>query len=359
MNVRVGYTAYLVALIAEASMAAGRLLDIDPERRAAIAQAARSESSLLSARLDGSPLDDATAADVDSGRWATPDELVAVERVGGWAGALRLEGMATADVAAVEYANLLRAHAEEPRLATELFDRPLAVLGELHGLICTGLVDPEVVGRTRGTVQAIHDGAQGRVVFNPPDPDLLPGLLAELEAWLRGDGQEGSAAYPAPVAAAIVHELVLQWQPYEAANGRLARAASRLVLRARGMDPDGLAVPERVWAQDPAGYYSEVAATIRRRGDLGPWVERSTEALVAALDEAARAAHPEAPAVEPSSRARAAAAQMAAGEVITVADYARRHGVSRETAWRDLRTLAVYGAVVREPRSLGRRYRKP
>lgn len=359
MDVRVGYTSHLVALIAEASTAAGRLLDIDHDRRAALAQASRRESARLSARLDGSPLDDEIAASVDEGRWVAPDELVAVERVGGWAGALRLEGMATADVAAVEYANLLRAHAEEPRLAAELFDQPLAVLAELHGLICTGLVDPEVIGRSRSTVQAIHDGAQGRVVFNPPDPEQLPGLLAELESWLRGDGQEGSAAYPAPVAAAIVHELILQWQPYEAANGRLARAASRLVLRARGMDPDGLAVPERAWAQDPGGYYGEVAATIRRRGDLGPWVERMTEALVASLSAAADAAHPEAPPVEPSFRARAAAGEMASGEVVTVADYARKHGVSRETAWRDLRTLAIYGAVVREPRSLGRRYRKP
>lgn len=358
MEVRVDYTSYLVALIAEASTAAGRLLDIDPDRRAAIAQASRSESARLSARLDGSPLDDETVAAVDEGRWVAPQELVAVEQVGGWAAALRLEGMATSEVAAVEYANLLRAHAQESRLATDFFDRPLAVLAELHGLLCAGLVDPGVVGRSRGTAQAIHDGAQGRVVFNPPDPEQLPGLLADLEAWLRGDGQEGSAAFPAPVAAAIVHELILQWQPYEAANGRLARAAYRLVLRARGMDPDGLAVPERAWVQDPGGYYGEVAATIRRRGDLGPWVERCTEALVDALDEVALVAHPDAPPVEPSSRARAAAQQLAPGEVITVVEYATRHGVSRETAWRDLRTLAISGALRRERRSLGRRYRK-
>ena len=359
MDVRIGYTSYLVALIAEASTAAGRLLDIDPDRAADIAQASRHASARLSARLDGSPLDDETVAAVDEGRWVAPEELVAVEKVGGWAGALRLEGMATSEVAAVEYANLLRAHAQEARLATELFDRPLEVLAEVHGMLCSGLVDPEIVGRSRATAQAIHDGAQGRVVFNPPDPELLPGLLADLEAWLRGDGQEGSAAYPAPVAAAILHELLLQWQPYEAANGRLARAAYRLVLRARGMDPNGLAVPERTWAQDPGGYYSEVAATIRRRGDLGPWVERCTEALVSALDEAESVAHPDAPPVEPSSRARAAVQQLAPGEVLTVVDYAARHAVSRETAWRDLRTLAASGAVIREPRSLGRRYRKP
>ena len=357
MQIRVPYTAYLVALVAEASTAAGRLIDLEPDRRAAMAAQSRRDVARYSARLDGSPLDDATAAAVDDGTWTPPADVVAVQHVGGWAEALRLEGMATSDVAGVEYSNLLAADDLQPELAHDFFDRPLEALAALHAVICRGLVDADVAGRFRTTVQAVHDGAQGRVVYNAPDPLALPDLMAELQAWLRGDGQEGSAAYPAPVASAMVHELLLQWQPFEAANGRLARAAARLVLRARGMDPDGLAVPERWWAADPGGYYAEVAATIRRRGDLGPWAERSVEALAAALEDAADSAHA-APETTPDPRAITAAEQLGPGESITVADYAVAHGVSRETAWRDLRTLAVAGVVVREPKSLGRRFRK-
>lgn len=357
MNIRVPYTAYLVALVAEASTAAGRLLDLPPELREPLEQRARRDASRLSARLDGSPLEDGTAAGVDSGAWIPPAEVLEVERVGGWAGALRLEGMGTEDVAAVEYTNLLAAHREEPRLAEAFFDDPLAVLAELHAIICRGLVDPDVAGRRRMTAQAVHDGAQGRVIFNTPDPATVPGLLEDFRRWLRGVDGEGGAAFPAPVTAAVVHELLLQWQPFEAANGRVARAAGRLVLRARGMDPHGLAVPERRWAGDAGGYYGEVAATIRRRGNLGPWVEYATEALVEALEFAAAQAHPAAgPA--PSDRAMAAAGALAPGQSVTVADYAVQHGVSRETAWRDLRALAVWGEVVREPRNLGRRFRR-
>lgn len=357
MDIRVPYTAYLVSLVAEASTAAGRLLDLPIEQRAPVEQRSRRDACRFSARLDGSPLTDETAARVDSGAWTPPAAMLEVERVGGWAGALRLEGMATEDVAAVEYANLLTAHDEEPRLAERLFDEPLGVLAELHAIICRGLVDPTVAGRRRATEQAVHDGAQGRVIYNTPAPDQLPSLLAGLERWLRGDGQDGSAAYPAPVTAAVVHEVLLEWQPYEAANGRLARAASRLVLRARGMDPFGLAVPERAWVGDAGGYYGEVAATIRRRGDLGPWVERSAEALVDGLSTAAAQAHPVAgPAPHP--RALEAVAALAQDQTITVADYAARYGVSRETAWRDLRTLANWGDVVRMPRNLGRRFRR-
>ena len=358
MDIRVPYTAYLVALVAEASTAAGRLLDVPLDRIDALAQHARSQSAALSARLDASPLDEDTIALVDSGAWRPPGELATVQRAGGWASALRLDGMETMEVAAVEYANLLAAWDAETRLAQEFFDRPLQVLTELHGIICQGLVEPEVIGRYRTTVQAVHDGAQGWVIFNTADPESLPSLMTDLESWLRGSQREGSAAFPAPVAAAVVHEVLLQWQPFEAANGRLARAAARLVLRARGMDPFGLAVPEHEWAQDPGGYYNEVAATIRRRGDLGPWAERHTEALVAGLDAAVAAAHPDR-LVTPHPRALQAAEAMAPGDTVTVAEYAERHGISRESAWRDLRTLVVCGELSREPKSLGRRFRRP
>lgn len=358
MDIRVPYTAHLVALVAEASTAAGRLIDVEPAVRDEHAARARREAARFSARLDGSPLEDDTVAAIDAGTWVPPAEVFTIERVGGWAEALRLDGMATTDVAGVEYANLVAAAGQEPRLAEQFFDQPLDTLAELHALICRGLVDAEVAGRLRTTAQAVHDGAQGRVIFNTPDPQTLPGLMSDLQSWLRGDGKEGSAAYPAPIASAIVHEVVLQWQPYEAANGRLARAAARMVLRGRGMDPYGLAVPERWWAADAGGYYTEVAATVRRRGDLGPWAERSVEALAAALAAAAQAIHGGED-FTPHPRAAAAAQALAPGQTITVADYAEQHGVSRETAWRDLRALAVCGLVVREPKSLGRRFRKP
>lgn len=357
MDVRVTHTSYLVALLTDASMSAGRLLDVDEERRHGLVVAARREAARLSARLDGSPLEPATADAVDAGRWQHPAVVADGGRVGGWAGALRLDGMATQEVAAVEYANLLAAYDEEARLAGDFFDQPLKTLAQLHGLICEALVDPDVVGRLRTTEQAIHDGAQGRVIYNTPDPARLPELLGELEAWLRGDAAEGSTAFSAPVVAAVVHELLLEWQPYEAANGRVARAAARLVLRARGFDPSGLAVPERVWAGDPGTYYVEVAATIRRRGDLTVWAEHHTEALAEALSAAVDAVH--AIDVPPlSDRALGAVDELAAGQSVTVAQYAQRWKVSRETAWSELRALARSGHVERESAALGRRYRR-
>lgn len=357
MQVTLNYTHHLVSLVAETSALAGRLADLRPQERAALQDHARRESARLSARLDGSPLEPATVAAVEAGEWTRPEAPLSAERAGGWASALRLDVMDTQDVAAVEYDNLRRAYDAESALADELFDEPLQSLAHLHGVICEGLVAPEVIGRPRRTEQAVHDGAQGMVIFNAPDHESLPDLLAGLQRWLRGEDAEGSAAYPAPVVAAIVHERLLQWQPFEAGNGRVARAAARLILRARGFDTYGLAVPERLWFADPAGYYAEVAATMRRRDDLGPWVERQLETLQVALTEAVAAVRE--PLRPPSRRAAEFVQTLRSGEAVTVSEYAARLGTSREAAWRDLRDLMVAGQVIREPKTLGRRFRRP
>ena len=356
MQVALRYTHHLVQLIEDFALTAGRLADVPRDRREELRCDARREAALRSARLDGSPLEPATVEAVNTGNWRRPAALTATPRAGGWAGALRLDTMNTDEVAAVEYDNLLRVSAREGDLAAGFFDDPSATLAQVHGLVCEGLVEPEAVGRYRRTVQAVHDGAQGKVLFNTADPDTVPGLMQSLERWLRGDrGADSSAMYAAPVVAAVVHERLLQWQPFEAANGRVARAASRLVLLARGFDVGGLAVPERVWGADPVGYYGEVAATIRRREDLTPWVERHTQALVTAASAAAVALDRMA---RPAPRALAAVSALPAGDTITVDDYAARLGVPHEIAWGDLRLLAANGYVQQDSRTQGRRYRR-
>jgi Fic family protein len=324
--------------------------------------------------LDASPLDDATADAVDAGTWVWPagkrrfDEPagerrsddsagnVAAPQAGGWATALKLDGMATQQVAAVEYANLLACYDAEAELADQLFEAPLTVLTTLHGLICRGLVAPQVVGRPRRTIQAVHDGAQGRVLYNTPDPRVVPRLVDGLVEWLGATGSAGSAGLPTLVVAGVVHERLLEWQPFEAGNGRVARAAARLVLRARGLDPAAVAVPERTLAADPSGYHNEVAATIHRRGDLGPWLEWHTEAVVAGLAAVARRLVGHSPA--PPARAVQIAGRMAFGATITLGQYAAATGLSRDTAAADLRALVSAGTLRRDPHTRGLTFRR-
>jgi fido (protein-threonine AMPylation protein) len=358
---RVGYTDHLVGLLGRAEVAAARLARVPAEQRADPAASARSEASRLSARLDASPLSEATAdatehrlaageAVADAPPWQPPSD--ATGSGGGWASALGM-GQAEADtvepqdVAAVEYANLLACWDAEPGLAESLFAEPAETLRAAHRLLCHGLVAPEVAGRLRTTEQAVHDGATGRLIYQAASPGELPTLVEGLTRWLG----RGSAQAPAMVVAGAVHQRLLQWQPLEAANGRLARVAARLVLRARGLDPDGVAVAERVLAEDPLSYAEEVAATVRR-DDLGPWLERYAEAVVAGLERAAEAADPR-PAAAPPARGVELCAELGSGERLTLPDYADRTQVSHEAAAADLRLLRQAGWVRDEPGSHG------
>ncbi len=365
---QVTYTHHLVGLLGRAEAAAARLADADPDRRREVATLARREAARRSVRLDGSPLDEDTAARVDAGAGpgAGPDAArpgldreagtAGVRPLGvrsGWSSALNLDGMATQNVAALEYAGALAAHDAGAAAAASWHDDPLAVLADQHRLLVAGLVAPDVAGRWRRTEQAIHDGAQGRMLHRAPLPDAIPELMAGLARWIVGR----SPAVPAAVAAGVVHERVLELLPFEAANGRLARAAARIVRRARGLDPDAVAVPERAHAQDPLGYHAEVGATVRRRGDLGPWLERDTWALVVALEAAVDAVtgrpHPEA-----LPAARAVVDALAPGEGITVPEFAGRTGLGTASALVQLDALGRAGALAPDPGSRGLRWRR-
>ena len=351
---RFEYRDHLVGLIARTEAAAARLALAAPERRDELGAVARRDAARLSARLDGSPLTDETAADVDAaGGAASRPPLPPPESRGSWARALRLDGMATQEIAALEYANLLAAYDAETELAPALMSAPTEVIARLHGYVSEGLVEPEAIGRLRTVALDVHDGAQGQVVYRSPDPEALPRLLDGLAAWLGGP----SASKPTLVVAGIVHARLLEWQPFPGANGRVARAAARMVLRARGLDPAGVVVPERELAADPLGYHREVAASIRRRGDVTAWLERTGEALASACERAADAAHGFGPPA-PSAAALAAASELGPGYPVTLPGYAADRGVDRETARAELDALRRADLLRHEPGTQGLRLRR-
>jgi len=158
----------------------------------------------------------------------------------------------------------------------------------LHARITAGLVSEERAGRLRRGPRVVHDASVGRVLYFPTDPSSLPDAWDALLRHVTGSGPGGSAAHlPAAVRAALLHLELLRHQPFDAANGRIARAAGRLALLADDLLPSGLGAPDTVLAEDPLAYHEEVAASVRRR-DATAWVERILEtqggALRAAID---------------------------------------------------------------------------
>jgi hypothetical protein len=64
----------------------------------------------------------------------------------------------------------------------------------------------------------------------------------------------GGSAVPAPVLAAVAHGEILTLAPFGSADGVVARAVSRLITSASGLDPHGLGVPEVYWMRHAGDY---------------------------------------------------------------------------------------------------------
>jgi Fic family protein len=183
----------------------------------------------------------------DRGVRARAGEVVAASRLrGGWASAaidgaeVRPDALVSGDALDGSpmgrvVAAALAVQAETPRQADVLGRAPLQALSTLHAVASAGFVDDEQRGRLR-----TDDAAD--------DPLRLGPVPGHAEASQRMTALAGvlvsSTSAPALVVAAIAHAEVAVLRPFAWGSGLVARATTRLVLASRGVDPDGLTVPE-------------------------------------------------------------------------------------------------------------------
>jgi hypothetical protein len=96
---------------------------------------------------------------------------------------------------------------------------PLQALARLHAVAMAGRAEPDALGRPR------------------PDPGV-----AERLTTLAGVVTTSEA--PGVLVSGVVHGDLMTLRPFESSDDLVARAASRIVLVQRGVDPDALTVPE-------------------------------------------------------------------------------------------------------------------
>ncbi len=161
----------------------------------------------------------------DRGLRQSPPELTTESLLLGAHASAVLEGSSTDLVALRRGAGdevaqaALRVSSEVLALVPVLGRSPLQVFARLHTLAGKGVVDEADLGRPRDATAAQRLR------------DLAGLLVAPSEA-------------PALVVAAVVHAELATVAPFVSHNGIVARAAERLVLVARGVDPKSLVVPE-------------------------------------------------------------------------------------------------------------------
>ncbi len=338
---------HLVALIAEVERLAALVTAAPPGARTDLAAHRRVETVHASLALDGVATEDLPSEATARERVTASDAPAPGRPAGGsWLDTLRvLEDPGDAHVTACELLGALAAE-DSDDLTPAVFDTPDVVLAELHRRLTRGLVAPERAGALRELDQAVHDGATGRILYLTTAPAQLARELALLLDWVVGPGAREHGV----ITSGVLHAELLRLHPYDAANGRLARAAARLVLRARGLDPDHLAVPEPVLATDPLGTAEEVARTLRRR-DLTVWLERWAEAVAAGLRSSARALHTCDGAPEAAARAFALSHPR-----FTIAEFRAASAAGPEQARGQLAALLDAGLIRRVPGSRGLRF---
>ena len=344
-------SAHLTLMLAEVAELSGTLRAVastlDDARLVALRADADAAAVAATLRLDG----------------ADPELGVGAERSGTWADALAPvvgdEDLDEADLAAL--AERERAGAAAGFAADDLAEAfgaasadPNglgAALAALHGRLVAGLVAPERVGMLRQGPRVVQDASVGRVLFFPTDPALLPDAWDALLRHLAGPG--AASRGPALVRAGLLHLELLRHHPFDAAGGRLARAAARLALRADGTDVGGLVAVEPVLAEDPLGYLDGIAASVRR-GDATLWVERWAEAVGEAVRRALDAVVA-AGGGEPTADATPEPPATLGG-AFTLADAAGAFGAAPDAARARLSTLVRAGTVGRVAGTSGLRF---
>jgi hypothetical protein len=141
---------------------------------------------------------------------------------------------------------------------------PLQVIARLHALAAADQTnDDDLLGR--------------------PRPDQGVGRRLEM----LGDIVAGGTKVPAPVVAAVAHGELLTLAPFGVADGLVARAVSRLITIASGLDPHGLGVPEVYWMRQSGDYRAGARGFAAGTPDgLTAWLITCCRGIAAGADEA-------------------------------------------------------------------------
>ena len=166
----------------------------------------------------------------------------------------------------------VRLHADLGAVLASWKHSPRQALARLHVLAAGELVPEDQLGRPRAVGAAYDD-----VLELGPAPDPL-------EASARLDGLSrvltSPTTAPAVVVAAVVHGELLALRTFGSLDGLVARAAARLVLIDRGLDPKAVSAPE-VGHSELHHDYEEAAYAYVHGGPAGVarWIDHCASAI--------------------------------------------------------------------------------
>jgi len=243
------------------------------------------------------------------------------------------------------------------------------LIRRLHALIFHGPRSKPTPYRDGQNV--VRDTVSGELIYMPPEASDVPGLVADMAAWIAQAEQEG---LPVPVIAGLAHYQFVTIHPFYDGNGRTARALATLILYRHGYDLGRFYSLEEFYAQDLPTYYAALRTHPhhnyymgRAEADLTDWLTYFVASMAAVFrrvaDEVRAQVEVVAPPEPPELRRLDRRARLVLGlfthqETATTTDIARALGLSPRTV-RDLAAgwLADGWLEVADAARKSRRYR--
>ncbi|MFB4305097.1 oxidoreductase [Actinomadura sp. GTD37] len=169
----------------------------------------------------------------------------------------------------------LRVSAELGTLAETWRNAPRQALARLHVLAAADAVDSADLGRPRSSDAGVKDVLG---LGEPPSPSEAAARLDALSTLLTSPTKA-----PALVVAAVVHGELLTLRPFGWGDGLIARAAERLTLVSRGLDPKSLVAPEVGHLELEADYGSALRDYSSGTSEgVARWIVHCSSAVAAA-----------------------------------------------------------------------------
>lgn len=178
----------------------------------------------------------------------------------------------------------VQATAEAEHLGRHLSGAPAQALARLHLAAAAPLAPSATLGRPRPPGDDPAE-ADGEFALLPPPPADVGPRLAGVCDIMRSDA-------PALLVAALAHAEIALVRPFVGGNALVARSAERALLRSRGLDPTGVAVPE--YGHLTVGVTAYIGAlsayATGTQAGLTAWVEHCASAVAAGAKEGERIA---------------------------------------------------------------------
>ncbi len=235
-----------------------------------------------------------------------------------------------------------------------------ALVREIHKRLVKDVRgDKALPGEYRRGPNYVVNSKTGKVIYTPPPAAEVPGLMAELVAWLRTEHGINPVLESGIAQFHLVHV-----HPFSDGNGRTSRLLSTLCLYRKGYDFKRLFTISEFYDRDRASFYRAIQEVRERGMDLTGWLEYFTDGLatqmrevqergerVIRLDLLARK-H------DFSDRQKRALRHVMEHDAMTIQEFAALcKGVTRRTLQRELKGLVIAGLLVAEGSTNRLRYR--